>query len=108
MSAKVMKKPELIDELAARTGFYKNNMKEVVDALADIVVDHLLKATYDDPAEIHISPGVLICGKRVPKHQAVNPATQEPVMTPEKVIPYSVFKASVRQKLTTTKHDYKK
>ena len=27
---RVMKKPELIDELSKRTGFYKKNMKDVV------------------------------------------------------------------------------
>jgi nucleoid DNA-binding protein len=39
-----MKKPELTDELAARTGFYKYNMRDVVDALADIVEEHFLTA----------------------------------------------------------------
>ena len=36
---RIMKKPELAEELAARTGFYKKNMREVVEALADIVLD---------------------------------------------------------------------
>ena len=104
----IMKKPELADALAERTGFYKGNMREVVDALADIVIDQLLTATYDEPAEIHISPGVIIGGKRYPERMVVNPSTQEAVMTAEKVIPYSKFKVSARRKLTTTEHEYKK
>ena len=70
---RVMKKPELIDELSKRTGFYKKNMKDVVDALADIVVEHFETATYDEPSELHIAPGVLICGRRTPEHESINP-----------------------------------
>ena len=37
---RIMKKPELTDELAKRTGFYKKKMKEVVDALFAKVVEY--------------------------------------------------------------------
>ena len=49
---RIMKKPELVDELSARTGFYKKNMKEVVEALSDIVVEHFSTATLDEPSEL--------------------------------------------------------
>lgn len=98
-----MKKPELTDELAKRTGFYKYNMKEVVDALADIVEEHFLEATYDEPAELHIAPGVLICGRRTPEREAFDPRTRETIITPEKVVPYATFKPSIRKKLYVQK-----
>ena len=44
---RIMKKPELVDELAARTGFYKKNIKEIVCALEDIVEEHFLTANYN-------------------------------------------------------------
>lgn len=96
---RVMKKNELIDELAARTGFYKKNMKDVVFALADIITEHFETATYEDDSELHIAPGVLICGRRTPEHESIDPRTRETITTPEKVVPYAVFKRSVRQKL---------
>lgn len=96
---RVMKKPELIDELSERTGFFKKNMKDVVDALADIVVEHFETATYDEPSELHIAPGVLICGRRTPEHESINPQNREVIITPEKVVPYAKFKPSIRQKL---------
>ena len=96
---RIMKKPELVEELAARTGFYKKNMKDVVDALADIVTEHFKTATYEEDAELHIAPGVLICGRRTPEHESIDPRNRETVMTPEKVVPYAVFKSSIRQKL---------
>ena len=96
---RVMKKPELVDELSARTGFYKKNMKDVVDALADIVTEHFKTATYDEDSELHIAPGVLICGRRSPEHESFDPRNRASIITPEKVVPYAVFKPSIRQKL---------
>ena len=94
-----MKKGDLVDELAARTGFYKKNMKDVVFALADIVTEHFETATFEEDSELHIAPGVLICGRRTPEREAVDPRNGETIVTPEKVIPYAVFKPSIRQKL---------
>ena len=96
-----MKKQELADELAARTGFYKKNMRDVVDALADIIVESLQTAGVEDSehSELHIAPGVLICGRRVPEHESINPQDRSVCITPEKVIPYAEFKPSIRQKL---------
>ena len=96
---RIMKKQELIDELSARTGFYKKDMSVVVNALADIVIEHFKLAEVDEPSELHIAPGVVLGGKRVPAHEAIDPRNRETIITPEKVIPFAIFKSSVRQKL---------
>ena len=105
---RIMKKPELAEELAARTGFYKKNMKDVVDALADIVTEHFMTATYEEDSKLHIAPGVLICGHRTPEHESIDPRNREAITTPEKVVPYAVFKPSVRLKLYKKPKGYKK
>ena len=38
---RIIKKNELIDALSDKTGFYKHNMKDVVDALADIILENM-------------------------------------------------------------------
>lgn len=96
---RIMKKPELVDELAARTGFYKKNMKEVVDALSDIVEEHFQTAEFGADSELHLAPGVLLCGERKPEGEAMDPRDRSIIITPEKVIPYAVFKQSIRKKL---------
>ena len=100
-----MKKPELVEALSEKTGFYKKNMREVVDALAEIVLESLQTAGVNDDehSELHIAPGVLICGRRVPAHESINPQDRSVIMTPEKVIPYAEFKPSIRQKLYVRK-----
>ena len=37
---RIMKKQEIVDEIAARTKFYKCNIKDMVEALQDIIVEH--------------------------------------------------------------------
>lgn len=105
---RIMKKPELTDELAARTGFYKKNMKEVVDALSDIVEEHFHTAEFGADSELHLAPGVVLCGERKPEQEAVNPKNGTTIVTPEKVRPYAIFKQSIRQKLYKKTKYYKK
>lgn len=105
---RIMKKQELIDELAARTGFFKKNMKEVVEALANIIEEHFNTAEFDADSELHLAPGVVLCGKRKPKGKSIDPRDRSIITTPEKVIPYAVFKQSIRQKLYTKSNYYKK
>lgn len=96
---RIMKKPELIDELAARTGFFKTNMKIVVDALEDIITEHFNEATFEEDSELHIAAGVIIGGRRTPEREAIDPRNRSVVVTPEKVVPYATFKPSIRKKL---------
>lgn len=95
----IIKKDDLVNELAERTNFYKKNMLEVVEALADIILENMQTASFDQPSELHLRHGVIIGGRRVPKREAKDPRTGETIMSPEKVIPYATFKPSVRQKL---------
>lgn len=105
---RIMKKPELIDELAARTGFFKKNMKEVVEALSDIVEEHFLTAEIGKDSELHLAPGVVLVGKRKPAGTAVDPRDGSEIISPEKVIPSATFKQSIRLKLFKKPKGYKK
>ena len=105
---RMMKKPELIDELSERTGFFKYNMKDVVDALADIITEHFETAELGADSELHLAPGVVLVGKRKPAGEAKDPRTGEMIISPEKVIPSATFKQSIRLKLYKKPKGYKK
>lgn len=105
---RIMRKQDLIDELAKRTGFYKKNMLEVVNALADIIEESFKMAEFDADSELHLAPGVVLCGKKKPKGESIDPRDRSVIVTPEKVIPYAVFKQSIRQKLYKKSKYYKK
>lgn len=105
---RIMKKPELIDELSERTGFFKKNMKEVVEALSDIIEEHFLTAEIGKDSELHLAPGVVLIGKRKPAGEAKDPRTGEDIISPEKVIPSAIFKQSIRLKLFKKPKSYKR
>lgn len=96
---RVMKKPELVDELAARTPFFKKNLRLMVEALADIIEEHFMTAEFGADSELHLAPGVVLCGERKPESESIDPRDRSVIVTPEKVIPYAIFKRSIRNKL---------
>ena len=105
---RITRKEDLVTELSLRTGFYKKNMREVVEALSDIVVESFQKAEFGADSELHIAPGVVLVGTRTPEREAFDPRDRSPIITPEKVIPSAVFKQSVRLKLYKKPKGYKK
>ena len=105
---RIMRKDNLVSELAERTGFYKKNMKDVVEAFADIVIESFQMAEFGADSELHLAPGVVLVGKRKPAGEAKDPRTGEVIISPEKVIPSAVFKQSIRLKLHKKPKSYKK
>lgn len=105
---RIMKKPELTDEIAARTGFFKCNVKDMVEALSDIIIEHFETAELGADSELHLAPGVVLIGTRKLAGEAKDPRTGEVIVSPEKVIPKAVFKQSIRLKLYKKPKGYKK
>ena len=103
-----MKKDDLAIEIAERSGFFRKNTREMVDILADIIVEHFQTATLEQDSELYIAPGVVLVGKRKPACEAKDPRTGETIISPEKVIPSAIFKQSIRQKLYKKSNYYKK
>ena len=100
---RVMKRKELVDELAARTGFYKTNINSMLDALDDVIVENMSMATKKEPSELYLSLGFVIGGRYAPKREVKDPRNGETVITPAKYIPYARFKTSFRKKINKKK-----
>lgn len=105
---RIMKKEDLAIELADRTGFYRKNTRELVNELADIIIEHFSTAKFDEPSELHLAPGLVLVGTRKPEGISIDPRDRSEVVSPEKVIPSAVFKPSLRLKLYKKPKGYKK
>ena len=95
----ILKKKEIANELASKTGFFKSSMEDVVDALEDIIVEKLGEATFDEDVTIKLSKGLTIGAHRVEAREARDPRNQNVIKIPEKVIPYAKFTYTFRQKI---------
>ena len=100
---RVMKRKELIEELAARTGFYKSNIKLMLESLDDVIIENMSMATKKEPSELYLSLGFVIGGRYAPKREVKDPRNGETVITPAKYIPYARFKTSFRKKINKKK-----
>lgn len=105
---RIMKKDQLVDEISSRTSFYKKNVREMVEALSDIIIEQFQTAEFGADSELHLAPGVVLKGTRKPAGEAKDPRTGEMIISPEKVIPSATFKQSIRLKLYKKPKGYKK
>ena len=105
---RIMKKEDLVEELAARTSFYKKNLREIVNALEDIIIEHFETAEFGADSEFHLAPGIVLVGTRKPEQESIDPRDRSVIVTPEKVVPSAVFKQSIRQKLYKKTKYYQK
>lgn len=96
---RIMKKEDLVNEIAVRTNFYKTNVREMVEALSDIIQEQFQTAEFGANSELHLAPGVVLVGTRKPEQESIDPRDRSIIITPEKVIPSAVFKQSIRKKL---------
>lgn len=94
-----LRKREIVDELAKRTGFYKKYIESFLESLDDIIVENLGNATLDEDVEIHLAKGLIIGAKRYPEREAHDPRNQNVIVTPEKSIPYAKFTYTFKQKI---------
>jgi len=100
-----MKQDDIIAELKERTGFYKKNIQELLDALDDIIIENMNTADYDEPSEMRLFSGWRLGAKKVPERQSYDPRNRDKIITPEKLIPYCQFKQSFRQRINKLELD---
>lgn len=102
-----MTQKDIIEELKTRTGFYKYNIEQLLDALDDIIIENMNMATYDEPSEIILFSGWRLGAKRVAERKSFDPRNRDEIITPEKLIPYCKLKQSFRQRLNKWEYSEK-
>lgn len=99
MVTNYMTQEDVIDELKDRTGFYKSNLRDVFDALDNIIVEHMNTATIEEPSEMRLFKSWRLGGKRMPEREVKDPRNGQNVITKEKIIPYCKFKPSFKDRV---------
>lgn len=106
MISNYMTQEDVVNELKARTGFYKQNIRDVLDALEDIIVESMNTATFDTPSEMRLFFGWRLGAKRTPEHLAYDPRNRNQILTPEKLLPYCKFKKSFKERVNADEEIY--
>lgn len=102
-----MEKRDLVNEINARTGFYKKHIRVTLAALEDIIFENMREATIDDPAELRPFFGIIIGANRIPEKEVKDPRNGNTVISEEHLNPYVRFKQTFRWKLNGQKRGVK-
>lgn len=90
---------DVIDELHKETNILKKDLRFVLDALENVIMNMMTRAEKDQPSEIRLFHGWKLGAKILPERESKNPKTGEKVVTPEKISPYCHFEQSFKKKL---------
>ena len=90
---------DIINELNARTGFYKKYLTVIMDALEEILMENMNEAIYDEPSEARLAFGFIVGARRVPEHEGLDPRNGKKITCSERLIPYAKFKQTFKEKI---------
>lgn len=89
---------DVVDELNERTGFYKKDIRVVLEELENIILENMQMATIDEPSECRLFFGFIIGAKRIPTKKRIHPKTRELIDVAEHLNPYVRFKSTFQKK----------
>ena len=90
---------DVIDELHKETNILKKDLRFVLDALENVIMNMMIRVENDQPSEIRLFHGWKLGAKILPERESKNPKTGEKVVTPEKISSYCHFEQSFKKKL---------
>ena len=94
-----LQRKEVIDELAKKSGFYKKYVETFLDSLEEVILENLSKADFDEDVEIQLVKGFTVGAVKNPAYNAKDPRNQNDVTVPEKIMPYTKFTYTFKQKI---------
>lgn len=98
---------QLIKRLAEKSGYYMKDIKEVFNALDDVVVEVFDEVTDDEELLLQLVEGIRIGCKVVPERARKNPRDQSDIICPAQVKPFTKFSRCFKEKIQVQYEDRK-
>ena len=95
----VFKRDDIITIVKEKSGYYKTDLKKVLNALDEAIVTIMATVEIDDPVEIRLFDGFCIQAKREPERPAVDPRTHTNIMAREKIKPNVKIRRSFKERI---------
>ena len=71
---------EMLVEISGKTGFSQKDIKTVIDAMGDVIIDCVKNCD-----EVKVMNGLTFCGVMKDAHEGRNPSTGDKIQIPAKV-----------------------
>lgn len=89
----------LIELLSEKSGYWKKDIRYLLQCLDDVVFEEFGKATVDEDVQIQIVKGIKAGVKILGDRERINPITREPIVVGETVKPFAKFSQDYKFKL---------
>lgn len=89
----------LIELLSEKSGYWKKDIRYLLQCLDDVVFEEFGKATVDEDVQIQIVKGIKAGVKILGDRERIHPITREPIVVGETVKPFAKFSQDYKFKL---------
>ena len=89
----------MIDLLSEKSGYWKKDIRYLLQCLDEIVFDELSSVTDDEEVSIQLVSGIKVKTAVVPERERVDPRNQKPIVVKATVKPACKFSQDYRLKL---------
>lgn len=95
----LFKREDVVTVLKEKSGYYKTDLRKVLDALEETIITIMATAELDDPVEIRLFDGFYVQAKKEPVRPAIDPRTREEIMAREKIKPNVQIRRSFKERV---------
>ena len=93
----IINREQLIKRLAEKSGFYQKDIKNVFQALDEVILECFDEVTDSEDIMVQLVTGIKIGCSVVPPRDRVDPRTYEPIVVGETVKPKTRFSEDFRR-----------
>lgn len=90
---------EMIKRLSEKTGYYQKDVRNVLNAMDDAVLEAFNEVTDDEEISMQLVEGIKCGCKIVKSRERINPATQQPIICEPTCKPFAKFSQNFRQNI---------
>ena len=95
----IIVREDLIQKLSETSGYYKKDIKTVLQALDEVVTDCFSEVTEDEEIVIQLVKGIRCGVKIMPERQRKDPRSQEDIVCPPCCKPFARFSEDFRKNI---------
>lgn len=95
----IITRKQIIEDLSMRCGFYKKDIKILLNEIDDLIKEYYSMATLEDEIRIKLIEGLVLGCKIIEERERVNPQDRSPVICPEAPIPIAKYTQDFKDKL---------
>ena len=90
---------DVVAVLKEKSGYYKKDLRKVLNALDESLIAIMATAEVGDPVEIKLFDGFYVQARREPERPAKDPRTGEMIIAREKIKPHVNIRKSFQNKI---------